>query len=314
MDDASLRVPAFHTLWTAPSRARSLDHTVPSWEVVTILLSARSWQRFHGPVRLHTDEHGAEVLDRLGLLDLYDGVDTSLEAVDPGEIDPVVYFTGGKLVALAAERAPVAMLDLDLFLLSPLELTGADFVYAHREFARGDVYPPLTRLPGAQRAAAGVPARDWAANTAVAVFHDEAHRAAFTAAAMRFMRGNADPLDLDPVALPAFCEQRLVLVEADRLGRSTAAVVPAVWDPPRRGWSGSTAGAPFHHTWVRKRLLPYDAPQRERYLLRLVREVAQHHPEDLHRLTRTAELAPIVTEVAAQARLRAERSSSSSTP
>ncbi|WP_439427671.1 hypothetical protein [Micromonospora sp. LA-10] len=314
VDDVFPRMPAFHTLWTAPGRARSDHHTIPPWEVVTILLSVRSWQRFHGPVRLHTDAHGAHVLDRLGLLDLYADVDTALDGIDPGEIDPVVYFTGGKLVALSAERAPVAMLDLDLFLLAPLALGGADFVFAHKEFARGDVYPPVERLPGADRVVAGVPVRDWAANTAVAVFHDDAHRAAFTDAAMRFMRGNAAPAGLNPVALPAFCEQRLVLVEADRLGLSHAAVVPAVWDPPRRGWSGDTAGGPFHHTWIRKRMLAHDRTYRARYLLRLVTEVARHYPADLDRLAPIDELTPIVAAATDQARRSDERIRSSSTP
>ncbi|MEU7714932.1 DUF6734 family protein [Micromonospora chalcea] len=288
-------VPAFHTLWTAPSRARGVAYEFTPWEVVTAVLSVRSWQRFHGPVRLYTDDAGAHQLDRLGLLDLYADVSTDLDDVTPYDVDPVVYYTGGKLVALAAERAPVAMLDLDLFLLSSVDTTCADFVFAHVERATGDIYPPLERLPGTDRVAGTPP--DLAANTALAVFNNERHRAAFTTAARTFMRGNADPAGCAPVALPAFCEQRLVLCEAERLGLSYAPVTPAVWDPRERAWSGDTRRAPFHHTWIRKRLLARDPLRQARYVRRLVTEVARNWPADLDRLTALASLAPAVAEV-----------------
>ncbi|MEU6077260.1 hypothetical protein [Micromonospora sp. NPDC047074] len=288
-------VPAFHTLWTAPSRARGARHEFAPWEIVTTVLSVRSWQRFHGPVRLHTDHDGARLLDGLGLLDIYADVTEDLSGIDPGDIDPVVYYTGGKLVALAAERAPVAMLDLDLFLVRPVDTARADFVFAHRERANGDIYPPLDRLPGADRIAGTPP--DWAANTALAVFNDDRHRAAFTATAARFMRGNADPAGCAPVALPAFCEQRLVLVEADRLGLTCAPVIPAVWDPLLRDWSGDTSGVPFRHTWFRKRVLAGDPAWQDRYVRQLVTVLGRHWPADLDRLAAIAPLARAVARV-----------------
>ncbi|MEU9510045.1 hypothetical protein AB0D32_27620 [Micromonospora sp. NPDC048170] len=294
-DVPTARVPAFHTLWTAPSRAQGATHEFAPWEIVTTVLSVRSWQRFHGPVGLHTDHDGARLLDRLGLLDLYADVAEDLSGIAADDIDPVVYYTGGKLVALAAERAPVAMLDLDLFLLRAVDTTRADFVFAHRERANGDIYPPLDRLPGAGRVTGTPP--DWAANTSLAVFNDDRHRAAFTATAARFMRGNADPAGCDPVALPAFCEQRLVLLEADRLGLTCAPVIPAVWDPQRRDWSGDTTGVPFRHTWFRKSMLAIDPVWQARYVRQLVTEVSRHWPADLDRLAAIAPLAPAVAAV-----------------
>lgn len=232
-------------------------------------------------------------LDALGLLDLYDEVRPSLQAVDPVAVDPVIYYTGGKIVALAAEDAPVAMVDLDLFLREPLPLGTADFLFAHWETTDSDTYPAADRLPGAQRFIDGAPPLpERACNTAVAVFGDERHLRAFTDAALSFMDGNADPGDLPPVALPAFCEQRLVLREAARLGIRVAPVMPGMWNSRDSVWIGPSPEKYFHHTWHHKRSLANYHRHRDAYCLRLLVELALRYPGEIPRLRRIPSLAP----------------------
>ncbi|MBQ6759623.1 MAG: hypothetical protein IJP42_11170, partial [Selenomonadaceae bacterium] len=62
---------AFHTLRT---RGKLDD-----FEIFTLILSALEWRRHNGEIFLYTDTAGKKFFDEAGLLELWDGVDTSLD-------------------------------------------------------------------------------------------------------------------------------------------------------------------------------------------------------------------------------------------
>jgi len=277
--------PAIHTLWTAPHAARDPGrdgYRMPLAELLTLVLSVRSWQEFHGPVHLYTDERGLAAVASAGLDGIYDRLCVSLDGIDTKAIDPIVYYTGAKLVALAAETAPVAMLDLDLYLRRPVPI-GAGFTFAHWELANSAIYPPPELVPGALPFL-DVPVPPRACNTAVAVFVDEAHRAAFVRAALSFMEHNASPADLHPTSMPAFCEQRLVLIEAIRARTPVAPVVDTMWDSQACAWVGPPPVDAFHHTWFHKRWLASDRKLYASYCRKLLDQLRERYPADCERV------------------------------
>ncbi|WP_341855846.1 hypothetical protein [Brachybacterium sp. GPGPB12] len=215
LDDG--RLPAAHVNWTAPAaagRIRSgaevdVHRLLPPFEVVTMLHSARAWERHHGPVDLYTDQDGYRWLTHWGLDDLYRAIDVDvLASVDHQLYDPSTYYTLGKVFALVASSTALTWLDTDLYLHRPIEnLGGEAFVVAHREAVGNVVYPARDRSPDPN----GIVEDGWdfgtsAANTALAYFGSEAHRDAFVHSSLAFAAGNHAPIEgYDP--RPAFAER-----------------------------------------------------------------------------------------------------------
>src|SRR5205085_319321 len=80
-------VRAIHVNWTLPARrGRRRDGTrifggvsveIPSYEILTTVLSACSWRALHGPIDLYTDGPGLSSFEQTGLAVLYDHIDTT---------------------------------------------------------------------------------------------------------------------------------------------------------------------------------------------------------------------------------------------
>lgn len=202
--DDGRRLPAAHVNWTAPAaagRVRSgagvdVRRLLPPFEVVTMLHSARAWERHHGPVDLYTDQDGYRWLTHWGLEDLYRAIDLNvLASVDHKLYDPSTYYTLGKVFALAASNTALTWLDTDLYLHRPIENLGGEvFVVAHREAVGNVVYPTRDRLPDPN----GIVEDGWdfrrsAANTALAYFGSAVHRDAFVRSCLAFARGTIHP-------------------------------------------------------------------------------------------------------------------------
>ncbi len=203
---------AVHAFWSLPNRARNGGEIVlPDYELLTLMLSALTWRRLNGPIRLVTDSAGAAFFERAGLAGLWSEPPcTELDGMD-ASLDPRLFWAAGKLEALRRTSAPCVLLDADLILWSNVGALLTDgVVAAHREDLSPDVYPEPSVFsldPGY----AFPPEWDFslpAANTAFLYLPDDGFKAYYTDEAFRFMcalRGGADPT----VAM-CFAEQRIL--------------------------------------------------------------------------------------------------------
>ncbi len=212
---------AFHSFWSKPNRYRSGGPVRwEEFELLAMILSALKWQEHNGPVRMLTDEAGAEFFEKKGLTGLWEGgVDTCLEKI-PARIDPVLFWAAGKLWALRQMKSPCVMLDTDLIVWRDVRsLLNGETVAAHREELTPEVYPDprsFHMLPGYSFPA------EWdfsvpAANTAFLYLPEEDFKNSYTEAAFDFMEG-INPRRMNPIAAMCFAEQRILPMHAKARG------------------------------------------------------------------------------------------------
>jgi hypothetical protein len=296
-EDRMHGIRGLHVNWTLPRKIRrDSDATgyVPGPdEIVTSIHSALSWNKFHGPIDMSTDDDGAAWLEHSGLADLYRTIEVGpLQSIDPGIIDPLVYPTLGKVVALESATSPVAFLDTDFYLMRPaVGLESAGFVFTHFETVDNFVYPPAMLVPDANGAIDA--AWDFtlpAANTSFAFFGSNHHRNAFVEKAMSYSRCNNLESDLYPWVRPCFAEQRISVFEASRLGVYYRPLVEAVWSPSQRRWAGRVVRDLYHHTWSDKDRILTD-PGFARFFIDLqVAELLRQFPSARSRVLKLKDL------------------------
>lgn len=214
-------VKGIHILSTAPSSACSKTGFSPSClDVASIVLSALLWKKHNGTIRLYTDSTGASYFERHNLLELWDGgVDLSVVESIPPSINQHVFWAAAKIFALKDAKAPVAMIDNDLFIWKklPKQVVESSLSVLHPEDL-WDCYVPKDKL--------SIPAGysfnetwDWNAkpfNTAFAYFSDEQFKEVYTTEAIRFMTDNPGK-DEVPSSQMVFAEQRILAMCANAL-------------------------------------------------------------------------------------------------
>jgi hypothetical protein len=185
---------ALHVFWTAPYRARGIDPSqidlVPWFERFFLALSASLWRQHSGRAVLVTDSPGAKIIESWGLSGLWSDINTTKLDNAPTDIDAAVFWDLGKTLALADCELPVALLDLDLVVWSPLKPTAATHFF-HWEEVEAPWYlsgEDLTVPPGYS-----FPDVDWStrpANTALLYLSDWRFRDKFVQESLRFARNN----------------------------------------------------------------------------------------------------------------------------
>lgn len=121
------------------------DYFLPSHEIVMQLASITSAKVKTGfPVKLITDNVGKEYYEKIGLLDLFDEVDTeTLENLNNEyNINPAQFWTSGKIISICKEEPPFVFMDLDLIMESdfPGWVFNYDVVHTHWELSRSFLY------------------------------------------------------------------------------------------------------------------------------------------------------------------------------
>ena len=213
-------LPGFHALSTAPyirlnpGKAYRMDET----ELLTAELSARLWRRYNGPIRLLTDSPGCEYVKSTPLAEVYDEI---LPMLDPRccGVDPKKYWAAGKLAALSKLPVPCVLLDMDLVVWKPLELSGEKLVCACVEFISDTVYPPFSffRTTGDYAFPPEWSQEATALNTAFLYIADEELKRYYTREAFRFMLAEKESPDYWAVCM-TFAEQRILGMCAEARG------------------------------------------------------------------------------------------------
>jgi hypothetical protein len=147
---------AIHVNWTAPFfhrerlRGHGFDTTrsiasstynIPDYQLLYTILSALRWKLHNGPIKLYTDSIGLSAYQMLGLLSLYDDVDTDF-LDNLTQVDPAYFWTSGKIQALQNEKDPFVFLDQDFIVRGEIseQFYEGDVGIGHWEIPRGYYY------------------------------------------------------------------------------------------------------------------------------------------------------------------------------
>lgn len=286
-----------YTLWSAPRPPGRPG--LSRLELLLLTASALQWRRWNGRALLYCDDVYARYLDRLGLLALWDDVDTqAIEVAGYLGANPRAFFSLGRTVAIRERPVPFVALDCDLVVWRSLsgELVPGEIAFTHWESTRPSYwYPPpraLCRPPGYKIDLS----RNWtlnAANVSLTYFGDEALRDAYADEVLRFASGNPrqpHPRN-DPTPELLFAEQRLLPVIAEERHVSVRTLVSGVstggpkvgsWDP----LAVADQPAGITHGWWYKRWMPADDPRRTRLVFELTRALAADFPATAEHLAR----------------------------
>lgn len=121
------------------------SYFLPEHDIIMQIASITSARIKTGlPIKLITDNIGKAYYEKIGILDLFDEVDTNtLESInDEYDINPAQFWTSGKIISICKETPPFIFMDLDLILKSQLEdwIFNYDVVHTHWELSRGYLY------------------------------------------------------------------------------------------------------------------------------------------------------------------------------
>jgi hypothetical protein len=121
------------------------DYYLPPHEIIMQIASITSAKvRTNLPVKLITDNVGRDYYEKVGILDLFDEVDTNtLETINTTyNINPAQFWTSGKIISICKEEPPFLFMDLDLILKSdfPKWVYDYDLVHTHWEVSRSFLY------------------------------------------------------------------------------------------------------------------------------------------------------------------------------
>lgn len=209
-------MPGYHVLYTAPHLECEPEQpfSLPEHELLTAELSARLWRLRCGPISLVTDRDGAAYIKTTPLSRAYNQILPILDRRNYG-ISPERYWAAGKLQALLKLDVPCALLDLDLIIWRPPELS-APLTAAHREPLRESIYPPLSyfrTLPNYTLPSAWNPDA-LPLNTAFVCFRDSGFQKYYAEQSIRFMRAERETPDNGTVCM-VFAEQRILAMCAE---------------------------------------------------------------------------------------------------
>lgn len=267
---------ALHVNSTAPFRIRQKGkkYKIDSFEILTTILSALTWRRNNGTIKLYADSMALEYYDSLGILDLWDGgIDTKTLDRAPDNIDQNIFWAAGKLIALRNEPAPVAMIDTDLIVWRPITdiLQREKVSVLHRESLNPEVYIRKEHLkirPGYRFD----PEWDWeepACNNALVYIADQEFKDYYTDCAIDFMTENREqPEEL--VSQMVFAEQRMLAMCA----RQKQFPVHHFLDDPFQ-----QDNTTFTHIWGGKSIARMYANQDEMLCSVLLRKIEKLFPD-----------------------------------
>lgn len=250
----------YHVLYTEPYRQKAPDgrFRLDDFELATARLSALAWRRYNGPVCLVADPDGAAYMKARGMDRVYDEILPVLDTRNYG-IDPEKYWASGKIQALRRIETPCVILDLDLVVWRPLDLSGCALAAAHSERLNELFYPPpgYFRMSERYRYPAEWDFTAEALNTSLVYFGDAQFKSYYTGESIRFMQYERDTAD-DGTRCMVFAEQRILGMCAAAKGISVRTYLD--YDNPLAPQDLIT------HLWSAKSLLRAQIPLRKRWI------------------------------------------------
>lgn len=266
-------IRAFHSFWTVPYRMRHNQSVeITDYELLTLVLSALTWQKYNGPIQMITDTPGRALFLSLGLETLWsDGISATLDELSG--IDPFVFWAAGKLYALDSVDGPCVMLDTDLIVWENIRCRlGPDVTAVHPEELNSPVYPDPHEFEatGTWRLPEAWDLTVQAANTAFMYIRDDELRHSYVQEAFHFMRSMTEAeAHLEPTMGMCFAEQRILPMHAAAQGKTTAYLFD-MWDMYVQRF--------VTHVWGFKRILEESAEARKEFCRICLMRIADEYP------------------------------------
>lgn len=206
---------AIHIASSAPALAKGMKEiSAEDFDLYCTALSALCWRKFNGGITLCCDSRYADYYKNIGLTDIWNGVNVCV-ADDLEGIDPLMFWAGGKLLALREVNAPVVMIDTDFIVWKRLEF-GDDIIAAHRENISDGIYPPLDFFRAGDHIIPDFSEDVLPLNTAFLYIPDNDFKEFYTGQAIAFMKSAVRCNDY--LKYMVFAEQRLAAMCADYTG------------------------------------------------------------------------------------------------
>lgn len=202
---------AIHIASAAPALAKGKNFSGEDFDLYCTVLSALCWRKFNGNITLCADSICADYYKRIGISDIWNDIKVCV-ADDLEGIDPLMFWAGGKLLALRFVNAPVAMIDTDFIVWKTLEF-GSEIIAAHREDISDGIYPPLSFFRTKGHIIPDFSEDVLPLNTAFLYVPDNDFKEFYTSQAIAFMRSAERCGDF--LKYMVFAEQRLVAMCAD---------------------------------------------------------------------------------------------------
>lgn len=130
---------AFHTLRTKNNPDFNLD----DFEIFSLILSALEWKKFNGEIFLCADSVGKKFFEEIGIAEIWNGIENSLDEMDGLNIDENIFWAGAKIFALSKQNLPCVSIDLDFILWQPFNFDKFknEIAVIHRESTNLPCYP-----------------------------------------------------------------------------------------------------------------------------------------------------------------------------
>lgn len=282
-------ITAIHINSTAPFAMNNpgVTYRIQDFDLLTTVLSVVMWRELNGPVKLYTDTTGRDYYDSLGLLGLWDEVNTAVVENIPDTVNQQIFWAASKIFALRNEPAPVAMIDTDLIVWKNIagELAGKRFAVLHREELYESCYLPgfyLKKRDGYRFD----PAWDWTVmpcNMALAYFADAAFKRYYTDCSIDFMTGNNEYPE-EMISQMVFAEQRIVSMCATKMDVPIHHFLDDPFQPDNDC---------FSHIWGAKEIARSDPGACRELCEALLRKIKRHSPQYHDKLSRIDQLKPL---------------------
>lgn len=201
-----------HIASSAPAFAKGKTAvSAEDFDLYCAAISALQWRKNGGKITMCCDSRYAEYYRKIGFENVWNEIRVCI-ADDLEGINPLMFWAGGKLLALREMNAPIAMIDTD-FIVWENPTFGSEIIAAHREDISDGIYPPLSFFKTRGHAIPDFSETVLPLNTAFLYLPDNDIKEFYTSQAIAFMKSAEDSDDF--LKYMVFAEQRLIAMCAD---------------------------------------------------------------------------------------------------
>jgi hypothetical protein len=270
--------------------SKSNKHYMHDYDILTTILSALSWKKNMGQIKLFTDSEGFMYYKETGLLDLWDGgIDTSLDSFSFDEIDVDIFWAAGKIYAISQQNTPFVLLDTDIIVWESINrfIENEKLVCVHKEPI--GCYFPMENLIVKNNY---VYDESWKnnhedpANTALIYFGDKEFKDYYVKKSFDFMK-HADPDKSQGWSYGQyiiFAEQRMVVLCAKQKNIDVKYIFKKYI--PKNNQKIMT------HIWGSKFAIRNDDKLRTEFCTKLINRIVNENPHFKEKLLNIPELSP----------------------
>lgn len=269
---------ALHSLWAEPMFSKQPFY-MEDFEILTMVLSALTWKKYNGQIKMVADEKAMQYLENLNLLSIYD--EKQYLTIDE-KINPKTFWSAGKLFALQNQTEPYVVIDTDFIVWKNIDkLIDSDITVAHKESLKSAVYPDIDyfKMDNSYSFNKGADLTASPYNTAFLYIGDNIFKNYYISEAINFMRHCIEKEN--DVCSMVFAEQRMLGICASQWNMT----VETLMNEDELDMQKS-----FTHIWGYKEVLKKNNLKRYEFCCRCSKRIKNDYPEIMEVLSSIAQL------------------------